>query len=52
MNQLNPIHNRQIAVLRPEDWKAWIYLQQAQGELLRPLPAGSLNVETVQVGRG
>ncbi|ACK52010.1 protein of unknown function DUF159 [Methylocella silvestris BL2] len=46
------IHNRQIVVLHPADWKAWIYLQRPEAELLQPLPAGSLSVETVRVGRG
>lgn len=41
-------HNRQIAVLQPEDWSAWLYLTKSENELLRPLPAGSLNVETVR----
>jgi putative SOS response-associated peptidase YedK len=41
-----PFHDRQIAVLRPEDWRAWLYLDRPEAELLRPLPAGSLAVET------
>lgn len=45
-----PIHNRQIVVLRPEDWAHWIYLTKSERELLRPLPAGSLDVETVRSG--
>ncbi|HTK34528.1 MAG TPA: SOS response-associated peptidase family protein [Caulobacteraceae bacterium] len=39
-----PYHGRQIAVLRPEDWAAWLWLTRPEGELLRPLPAGSLSV--------
>lgn len=39
-----PIHDRQICVLKPDDWSAWIYLTKPEGELLRPLPAGSLGV--------
>ena len=49
---VQPFHNRQVAVLRPQDWKAWIYLEKPEAELLRPLPAGSLNVETVRFGTG
>ena len=49
---VEPIHNRQIAVLQPQDWKAWVYLAKPESELLRPLPAGSLRVETVRVGAG
>jgi putative SOS response-associated peptidase YedK len=48
---VRPFHNRQVAVLRPQDWKAWIYLEKPEAELLRPLAAGSLNVETVRAGR-
>lgn len=43
-------HDRQVVVLRPEDWAGWIYLNTSQSELLKPLPAGSLNVETVRAG--
>jgi putative SOS response-associated peptidase YedK len=37
-----PIHDRQVAVLAPADWRAWLDLTRPEGELLRPLPAGSL----------
>jgi putative SOS response-associated peptidase YedK len=43
-----PYHNRQVAVLRPEDWSSWIYLSKPERELLAPLPAGSLDVVTVR----
>lgn len=42
-----PIHNRQVVVLRPENWAAWIRLSKPENELLKPLPQGSLAVETV-----
>lgn len=45
-----PYHNRQVVVLRPDDWANWIYLNKPEGELLRPLAAGSLDVETVRKG--
>lgn len=45
-----PIHNRQVVVLRPENWTAWLNLTKPEAELLRPLPAGSLSVETVRKG--
>ncbi|RUZ99983.1 SOS response-associated peptidase family protein [Mesorhizobium sp. M7A.F.Ca.US.001.02.1.1] len=45
-----PIHNRQIVVLRPEDWAAWIHLTKPESQLLKALPAGSLTVETVREG--
>ena len=45
-----PIHNRQIVVLQPSDWAAWIYLTKPEKDLLRPLPEGSLTVETVRAG--
>jgi putative SOS response-associated peptidase YedK len=46
-----PIHDRQVCVLRPEDWADWLFLSRPQGELLRPLPAGTLKVEVVREGR-
>jgi putative SOS response-associated peptidase YedK len=45
-----PYHNRQVVVLRPDDWAAWIYLTKPEAELLQPLPAGSLKAETVRKG--
>ncbi len=45
---VRPYHSRQIVVLRPEQWAAWIDLSKPESELLRPLPAGSLKVETVR----
>lgn len=47
---IEPYHNRQVVVLRPRDWAAWLYLTKPQTELLRPLPAGSLAAETVRPG--
>jgi putative SOS response-associated peptidase YedK len=46
-----PIHDRQVCVLRPEDWAAWLFLTQPEAELLRPLPAGTLVVEVVREGK-
>lgn len=43
-----PIHNRQMVVLERPDWLAWLELSRPEGELLRPLRAGSLNVEQVR----
>ena len=43
-----PIHNRQVVVLDRADWLAWLDLTRPEGELLRPLPAGSLSVERVR----
>jgi putative SOS response-associated peptidase YedK len=45
---VEPYHNRQVAVLQPKDWRAWIELTVLQSELLKPLPAGALAVETVR----
>jgi putative SOS response-associated peptidase YedK len=45
-----PIHNRQVVVLRPENWRHWLELSKPEGELLRPLPAGSLHTEIVRQG--
>jgi len=46
-----PYHDRQVVVLPPEDWAAWLHLTKPEGELLRPLPEGALAVETVRAGR-
>jgi putative SOS response-associated peptidase YedK len=40
-----PYHNRQVAVLPPGDWKAWLDGSVPARELLKPLAEGSLNVE-------
>ena len=37
---VEPYHSRQVVVLRPEDWAAWIYLTKPEKDLLRPLPKG------------
>lgn len=47
---IEPYHNRQVVVLQPPDWAAWLYLTKPQADLLRPLPEGSLAVETVREG--
>ncbi|HYN39545.1 MAG TPA: SOS response-associated peptidase [Rhodospirillales bacterium] len=43
-----PIHDRQMVVLDRSDWLAWLNLTRPEAELLRPLPAGSLQVERVR----
>jgi putative SOS response-associated peptidase YedK len=43
-----PIHNRQVVVLDRDNWLAWLDLTRPEGELLRPLPAGSLVAEQVR----
>jgi putative SOS response-associated peptidase YedK len=43
-----PYHDRQVVVLRPADWAHWLFLTRPESELLRPLPAGTLEVETVR----
>ncbi len=47
---VQPYHNRQVVVLKPDDWAHWIYLTKPQSELLHPLPEGSLEAETVREG--
>jgi putative SOS response-associated peptidase YedK len=39
-----PLHNRQVALLRPEQWRAWLDHEAPASELLGPSPAGSLTV--------
>jgi putative SOS response-associated peptidase YedK len=48
---IKPYHDRQVVVLRPPDWKAWLLLTKPEVELLRPLSGGSLSVETVRAGK-
>jgi putative SOS response-associated peptidase YedK len=45
-----PIHNRQIVVLHPQNWTAWLDLSKPEADLLKALPKGSLRVETVRKG--
>ena len=45
-----PYHDRQVCVLRPDQWGAWLYLSRPEAELLKSLPAGSLVVDTVRKG--
>ena len=45
-----PIHNRQVCVLRPQDWAAWLFLTRPEAELLAPLPAGTLEMAVVREG--
>ena len=45
-----PYHDRQVVVLRPEDWAAWIYLTKPERELLRPSPGGPLDVTLARAG--
>lgn len=47
---VSPYHDRQVVVLRPQDWAAWLWLTKPEAELLRPLEEGSLSVETVRKG--
>lgn len=42
-----PYHDRQIVVLRPDAWKAWLDLERPEDEILRALPVGSLAVAKV-----
>ena len=45
-----PYHGRQIAVLRPDAWREWLYGERPEEAVLRPLPAGALDVATVRPG--
>jgi putative SOS response-associated peptidase YedK len=44
---IEPYHDRQIAVLGRKDWARWLDPAVPSRELLQPLPAGSLAVEQV-----
>lgn len=39
------IHDRQMIVLKREDWGGWVNRSKPEAALLAPLPAGSLQVE-------
>jgi putative SOS response-associated peptidase YedK len=43
-----PYHDRQVAVLAPADWLAWLDLFRPEAEMLRPLAPGTLKVEQVE----
>jgi putative SOS response-associated peptidase YedK len=47
---IEPFHDRQVCVLAPEDWAHWLFLSKPQAELLKPLPAGTLDIVTVREG--
>jgi putative SOS response-associated peptidase YedK len=42
-----PYHSRQIVILERSDWGRWLDPSIPAGEILRPLPRGSLHVEQV-----
>ncbi len=42
-----PYHDRQIVVLAPGDWARWLDPAVPAREVLKPLPAGALEVEQV-----
>ena len=44
-----PYHGRQVAVLRPEQWRPWLTYAQPASELLGPAPAGTLVVSAAMV---
>jgi len=39
-----PLNDRHMAVVRPEDWEAWLRRTRPADEILRPFPPGSFNV--------
>jgi putative SOS response-associated peptidase YedK len=42
-----PYHNRQIVVLAPGDWTRWLDPSVPARDVLKPLPAGSLDVTQI-----
>ena len=44
---VKPYHNRQIAVLAPQDFARWLDPSVPAREVLKPLPPGSLDVEQI-----
>jgi putative SOS response-associated peptidase YedK len=47
-----PFHDRQVAVLPPSQWRAWLDPAVAAAELLQPLPAGTLCVQAAPRAAG
>ena len=45
-----PYHGRQVALLGPSTWAAWLDHEAAAGDLLGPAPAGSVVVRADRVG--
>jgi putative SOS response-associated peptidase YedK len=41
-----PYHGRQVAVIPPQQWRAWLTYAQPASELLGPAPMGTLKVRT------
>jgi putative SOS response-associated peptidase YedK len=39
-----PYHNRQVVVLPPQEWDDWLNYKAPARDLLKPLPAGTLEV--------
>ena len=44
-HDIAPYHNRQIALLYPPQWRAWLDGSARTGDLLQPSAAGELSVE-------
>jgi putative SOS response-associated peptidase YedK len=44
-----PYHDRQIAILDRANWAAWLDPSVSAKTILKPLPAGSLAVEQVNI---
>ena len=47
---VRPYHLRQVALLAPGDWRAWLDHSVAASDLLGPAPAGSVVVRADRVG--
>jgi putative SOS response-associated peptidase YedK len=44
--EIAALHDRQVVIVEPADWKEWLTAEIPRPELLRPLPAG--RIETTQ----
>lgn len=45
---IEPYHDRQVVVLHPSEFGRWLWFEPGANDLLKPLPEGSLDVETVR----
>ena len=43
-DDVRPYHGRQVALVPPDGWSAWLDYRRPAAELLKPLPGGSLSV--------
>jgi putative SOS response-associated peptidase YedK len=43
--EIAALHDRQVVIIQPADWKEWLTSDSPSSDLLRPLPAGRIQVQ-------